>query len=220
MNKDKEKITILIVDDHTIFRSGLKLLLSSQPNMEIVGEAGDGKEALELIEKLKPKVVLMDISMPNMNGIEATKYIKRKCPEVNVIILTMHDDEIFLFNIVNAGGSGYLLKEVADTNLIYAIEEVSKGEIFIMPNITKILVKDYLERIKNKEELKNLASLTKREEEILSMIAQGHTNQSIADEFFISIRTVETHRAHIMEKLRIKTRVELVNYAHRKHLIN
>jgi len=217
---DKEKITILLVDDHTIFRSGLKLLLSSQPNMKIVGEAGDGEEALGLIEKLKPKVVLMDISMPNMNGIEATKYIKRKWPEVNVLILTMHDDEIFLFNIVNAGGSGYLLKQVADTNLIYAIEEVSKGEIFIMPNITKILVKDYLERIKNKDELKNLASLTKREEEILAMIAHGHTNQSIADKFFISIRTVETHRAHIMEKLRIKTRVELVNYARRKHLIN
>jgi two-component system response regulator NreC len=215
-----EKIRILLSDDHTILRTGLRMLIGAAGDLEVIGEAQDGEEAVALTERLKPDVVLMDISMPKMDGIKATAEIKRRMPGVKVLMLTMHENDEYLFRTIQAGGSGYVLKKAADDEVLDAIRHVAAGGAFLRPAVTTKLVQDYLERVNKGEESDSYGKLTEREREILRLIAEGHTNAQIAQMLVISVRTVESHRAHIMEKLGIQTRAELVKYALRKGLLD
>lgn len=215
-----EKVRILLSDDHTILRTGLKMLIGAAGDLEVIGEAKDGEEAVSLADRLHPDVVLMDISMPKMDGIKATAEIKKRHPEVKVLMLTMHENDEYLFRTIQAGGSGYVLKKAADDEVLDAIRHVAAGGAFLRPAVTTKLVQDYLERVDKGEESDSYGKLTDREREILRLIAEGHTNAQIAQMLVISVRTVESHRAHIMEKLGIQTRAELVKYALRKGLLD
>ncbi len=213
------KIKILIADDHTIVREGVRMILAKERDIEVVGEAGDGREALDLVDRLRPDVVIMDLSMPGMGGIEATKHIKERHPAVNVLALTMHEDESYVFQLLRAGASGYVLKRAAAQDLVQAVRAAARGEAFLYPSITRKVVEDYLKRVEQGEERARYDGLTEREREVLTLIAQGLTNQHIAQKLYISIKTVQTHRAHILEKLGLHDRTELVRYAIRKGLI-
>lgn len=199
---------------------GLKMLIGAAPDLEVVGEAADGEEAVALAQRLEPDVVLMDISMPRMDGIKATKAIKRAVPQARVLMLTMHEDDEYLFRTIQAGGSGYVLKKAADDEVLDAIRHVAGGGAFLRPAVTTRLVQDYLERVGTGEESDSYNKLTEREREILGLIANGHTNAQIAQLLVISVRTVESHRANIMEKLGLQNRAELVKYALRKGLLD
>jgi len=214
------KIRILLADDHAVLRAGLKALLNAEPDMTVVGEAANGAEALRETARLLPDVVLMDISMPGTDGLAATRLIRQQCPEVRVIALTMHDNEEYLFKVLEAGGSGYVTKRAADTELIDAIRAVQRGDAFLQPTAARRLIDDYLGRVGAGEESESYGRLTPREREVLRLIADGYTNQEIADQLVISVKTVETHRAHILEKLGLRTRAELVRYAREKGLIS
>ncbi len=213
------KIKVLIADDHAIVREGIKLILSREQDIEIVGEAGNGREALDLVAKLKPQVVVMDISMPEMGGIEATKQVKETWPKVNVLALTMHEDESYVFQLLKAGASGYVLKRGAAQDLVQAIRSAAKGEAFLYPSVARSVLQDYLKRIESGDNRSRYDGLTDREREILALIAEGLSNQEIAQKLYISIKTVQTHRTHIMEKLDLHNRAQLVRYAIRKGLI-
>ncbi len=215
-----DKIRILLVDDHAILRAGLRAILSAEADMEVVDEANDGREAVAKTERLLPDVTLMDISMPVMDGLEATRRIHQSCPEVKVLVLTIHDNEEYLFQVLEAGGSGYLVKKSADTELISAIRAVHRGEAFLSPLATKMVIGRYLSAVGRGEEKHNYDGLTSREQEVLKLIADGYTNQEIADRFIISVKTVETHRAHILEKLELHTRADLVKYARSHGLLD
>ena len=208
-----DKIRVLLVDDHAILRTGLRAILNAEADIEVVGEAGDGKEAVAKAEKLRPDVVLMDISMPVMDGLEATRRIQQSCPEVKVLVLTVHDNAEYLFQVLKAGGSGYVVKKSADTELISAIRAVHRGEAFLSPMATKMVIEGYLQAISQERTKQNYSNLTNREEEVLKLITEGYTNQEIADRLIISIKTVESHRAHILDKLELHTRADLVKYA-------
>jgi len=214
-------IRILIVDDHAVVRAGLRMLLSADPELEIAGEAGDGAQALRLARDLAPDVVLMDISMPDMNGIEATRRIKEFCPEVAVLALTMHEDDQYFFEMLAAGASGYVPKRAAPDDLISAIRAVKNGGMFLFPSLARLLVSDYLQRSGHEGSAgRPFDALTDREREVLVRIAQGLSNQQIANELVISIKTVNRHRENIMAKLNLHSRVELVHYAIEKGLID
>lgn len=215
-----DKTRILLCDDHTILRTGLKMLIGAADDLTVVGEAADGDEAIALADQLHPDVVLMDISMPRVDGIKATAEIKRRNPEVKVLMLTMHENDEYLFRTIRAGGSGYVLKKAADDEVLDAIRHVASGGAFLRPAVTTKLVQDYLERVEQGEETDSYGKLTEREREILRLIAEGNTNAQIAGLLVISVRTVESHRAHIMEKLGIQNRAELVKYALRKGLLD
>jgi two-component system response regulator NreC len=217
MNRKKTKV--LIAEDHTIVRQGLSALINRQPDMAVVGEAGDGKEAVEKTKALCPDVVLMDIAMKHMNGLEATARIKKMAPEVKVLVLTMYENEEYIFQILRAGASGYLLKEAAMNDLISAIKAVKKGESYLSPSISKKVIEDYIRRAELGEKATINDILSDREREILQLIAEGHTYDDIASILCISKKTVETHRANIMDKLNIHDKVGLVKYAIRKGLI-
>lgn len=209
----------MLVDDHAVLRAGLRTLLNAEPDMEVVGEAADGKQAVQKVAELEPEVVLMDISMPVLNGLEATRQIRRAHPQVKVLVLTMHDSEEYLFQVLEAGASGYVPKKAADTELINAIRAVYRGEAFLYPTAAKALIQDYLERARAGEESDSFDRLTEREKEVLKLVAEGYTNQEIAYMLVISVKTVETHRARIMEKLEFRTRAELVRYALNRGLL-
>lgn len=213
------KIRVLLADDHEIVREGVKMILAKEPDFEVVGEAQDGRQALELVERMKPNVVVMDISMPEMGGIEATQHVKERYAGVNVIALTMHEDESYVFKLLRAGASGYVLKRAAAQDLVQAVRAAAKGEAFLYPSVARKVVEDYLKRVETGEERERYDGLTEREKEILTHIAQGLSNQQIAQKLYISIKTVQTHRAHILEKLGLHDRTELVRYAIRKGLI-
>jgi len=213
------KIRVLLADDHEIVREGVKMILAKEPDFEMVGEAEDGQQALDLVERMKPNVVVMDISMPGMGGIEATQQVKERHPGVNVIALTMHEDESYVFKLLRAGASGYVLKRAAAQDLVQAVRAAAKGEAFLYPSVARKVVEDYLKRVETGEERERYDGLTEREKEILTHIAQGLSNQQIAQKLYISIKTVQTHRAHILEKLGLHDRTELVRYAIRKGLI-
>ena len=213
------KIKILVVDDHAIVREGVRMILAKEGDLEVVGEAGDGQQALDLTERAQPDVVIMDISMPGMGGIEATQTIRAKHPEVQVLALTMHEDESYVFQLLRAGAAGYVLKRAAAQDLVQAVRAAAKGEAFLYPSVARKVVEDYLRRVESGEERQRYDGLTTREKEILTLIAQGLSNQQIAEKPFISIKTVQTHRAHILEKLGLHDRTELVRYAIRKGLI-
>jgi two-component system response regulator NreC len=212
-------IHILLADDHTILRAGLKMMLNAQPDMEVIGEAHDGRQAIAEVQRLQPDIVLMDITMPDMNGIEATRQIKKLQPETKVLMLTMHENDEYVFQALRAGASGYMLKEAADTELISALHVVQSGQFYLSPAAQSVMVGDYLQRVRTGEEKDSYSNLTEREREILKLVAEGYTNNQIAERLVISPKTVDTHRTHIMDKLNLHSRAELVKYAIRRGLL-
>jgi len=215
-----DKIRVLLADDHEIVREGVKRILTAEPDLEVVGEAEDGQQAVALAKTLKPDVAVLDISMPTLNGIEATKQIKAALPNVHTIALTMYGDDSYVFQLLQAGASGYVLKRAAATDLVQAIRAASRGETFLYPAVATAVVADYLKRLETGEGRETYDGLTDREKEILTKVAESATNQEIAQSLFISVKTVQTHRAHIMEKLNLHDRTMLVRYAIRKGLID
>lgn len=211
------KIRVLLADDHTILREGIRALLAAQPDIEVVGEAANGREAVSRARDLKPDVVLMDIAMPLLNGLEATRQIKKEHPEIGVLVLTMHDSQEYVSQILRAGASGYVIKEAAASDLVSAIHAVHGGGAFLYPSVAKMLVDDYLRRVGAEGE--RYERLTDREREVLQLIAEGHTNKEIADLLCLSVKTVQTHRAHIMEKLNLHDKGELIKYAIQRGII-
>lgn len=213
---------VLLADDHAILRSGLALLIGTQPDLSVVGEASNGAEAVTLAERHKPDLLVMDISMPEMNGLDATRLITKQRPQTKVLLLTMHENEEYFFRAVQAGAAGYVLKKAADTELLDAIRAVMKGQTYMRPSVVAAVCQDWIERAKtgdNELDREKYETLTAREREVLQHIAQGLTNQEVADKLVISVRTVETHRAHIMDKLDLHKRSDLVQYAQRKGML-
>ncbi|MDC3413499.1 response regulator transcription factor [Aquibacillus sp. 3ASR75-11] len=212
---------VLVADDHVIVRTGVKLLLSQQQDMEIVGEAADGREAVDIALSTHPNVVIMDLSMPpGTNGLEATKQIKNSDSDMNVLILTMHDDENYLFRVLQAGASGYILKDAIDSELIDAVRSVAKGDAYLYPSANKKLVEDLLQQMDEGEDTTTYKLLSNRERETLILIAKGYSNKEIAELLYISVKTVETHKSKIMEKLALKKRHELVDYAIKRGMLD
>lgn len=207
------KIRVVMVDDHTLFRQGLRMLLETQTDMEVVAEATEGGEGLEKARQFRPDVVLMDITMEGMDGLTATKLVRQDLPETKVLILTMHGSDDYFFRALAVGASGYLLKEAASVDVLTAIRTVHQGGVFLYPSLAKRLVEDYLQRMATGEELLGYKKLTGREHEILKLIAEGNTNQQIADMLTLSIHTVQSHRSNIMDKLNLQNRAELMKYA-------
>ena len=213
------KIRVLIVDDHVIVREGLHALLEAQPDIEVVGEATDGGEAVNKTREVQPDIVLMDITMPGMNGLEATRHIRQHSPDVKILVLTMHEGDEYFFKMLDAGASGYFIKGGSSSELITALRVVWSGDVFLYPTMAKKLLSDYLQRVRTGQDKESYDGLTNREREILKLIAEGHTNQKIADLLVISLATVQTHRAHIMAKLGLRSPTELIKYAIRRGFI-
>ena len=213
------KIKILLVEDHTIVRQGLRSLLEQNSGMEVIGEAENGKEAVHKAENLKPDIVLMDVSMPLLNGIEATRQIKKHWPEIKVLILTMHTTEEYIFQILRAGASGYIVKKAAHQELITAIHAVNRGDKFLSPSISKKVIEEYILKAGETIEQDSFERLTAREREVLQLISEGESNREIAERLFLSVKTVETHKANVMEKLELRTNADLIKYALRKGII-
>ena len=211
------KIKVLVVDDHAMFREGIRSLLAGYDDIEILGEAIDGKEAVEKACQLAPHVVLMDIVMPVMGGLEATRRIQRECPNAKVLVLTQHEDSEYILSMVKVGAKGYISKTATASELVSAIRTVHKGESYLYPSAATALVEEYLMRAG--EEKDEYERLTDREREILQLVAEGRTNHEIADKLFISVKTVLRHRTNIMEKLGFHNRTELIKYAMSKGLI-
>ena len=206
----QKRIRILLADDHTVLRAGLRALLAGQCDLEVIGEASDGAEAIRLAQTLHPDVVVMDIGMPGVNGIDATARIKRELPGVKVLILSMHDDQGYLRQVLRAGASGYVLKRAADTELLAAIRAAARGEVFLDPAMAKALVEEVVQPSRSSAAEPVLSD---REREVLRLLAYGHTNQQVADRLCIGVKSVETYKARLMEKLGLKGRAELVRYA-------
>ncbi|RME89022.1 MAG: DNA-binding response regulator [Anaerolineae bacterium] len=212
-------IRLLLVDDHAVVRSGLRMLLSTESDVEIVGEAGTAAEALEKVAIVKPDVVLMDIGLPDMSGIEATREIRRRFPRVAVVALTIHEDEEYFFKMLEAGASGYVPKRAAPEELVTAIRAAALDEVYLYPSLAKVLVRDFLAQGRPGDEENGMNGLTEREREVLVHLAEGETNEAIAKALTISPKTVARHRENIMRKLNLHSRVELVRYAIRKGII-
>jgi DNA-binding NarL/FixJ family response regulator len=210
-----KKIQILLADDHAVVRQGFRLILNAQPDMEVVGEAGSGGEAVEAAERLKPDVVVMDVAMPNLNGIEATRRISRSVPRARILALSMHNDAVYVREILRAGARGYLLKESFDKDLLAAVRSLAKGQGYISPAVSDAVLADYRKYVTDPLDL-----LTSREREVLQMIAEGKTNKEIASSLKLSIYTVDAHRGRIMEKLNLHSVGELVRFAMRNGLID
>jgi two-component system response regulator NreC len=213
-------IRIVLADDHVVMRNGLKLLLERQPNFEVAGEAVNGREAVEICEKLKPDVLVLDIAMPNLNGIEAARQISAKLPHIAIVILSMHSDESYVLRALKAGARAYLLKDSAETDLISAIRAVSEGKAFFSPAISKMLVEDYIRRLEQRGVEDSYELLTTREREILQLLAEGKSNKEVAAMLNLSLYTVETHRGNILQKLNLHSVPELILYAVRKGVIS
>jgi DNA-binding NarL/FixJ family response regulator len=211
-------IRVLLADDHAIVREGLRMVLAAHPNIEVLGEASDGREALDLTETLHPDIVVMDIAMPNLNGLEATRQIKHRSPEVRVVILTMHENQEYFVQIVKAGATGCVLKRSAGTELVTAIEAAARGESYFSPAIATVVMEDYRRLLT--QPASELSPLTEREREVLQLVAEGRTNREIADLLTVSIKTVQAHRSNIMEKLGAHDRTDLVKYAIRVGMIS
>jgi DNA-binding NarL/FixJ family response regulator len=215
-----KKLRILLADDHIVMRSGLRALLDRQPNLEVVGESENGRETVALAASLKPDVVVMDVGMPILNGIEATQTIVTQCPTIAVVILSMHADESYVMRALKAGARGYLLKDSAAADLIGAIQAISQGKSFFSPKVSRILAEDYVRVLKQKGAVDTYDLLTSREREILQLLAEGKSNKEVATALNISPYTVETHRSHILQKLNLHNSAELVLYAVRKGIIS
>lgn len=212
------KIKVLLADDHKIFRDGLRTLIEKE-GMEVVGEVENGRKTLKLAEKLMPDLIIMDVSMPDMNGIEATRKIKAEMTDVKVIALSMHSDRRFVLGMLEAGASGYLLKDCAFGELASAINQVVKGNTYLSPKIADVVVKGYLNKTSDAS-VPGRSILTSREREILQLIAEGFTAKEIAAHVFLSIKTIETHRRNIMQKLNMRSTADLTKYAIREGLVS
>jgi two-component system, NarL family, response regulator NreC len=213
-------IRIVLADDHVVMRNGLKLLLERQPNFKVAGEAANGREAVEICEKQKPDVLVLDIAMPNLNGIEAARQISNKLPRIAIVILSMHSDESYVLRALKSGARAYLLKDSAEADLINAIHAVSEGKAFFSPAISKMLVDDYMRRLEQRGVEDSYELLTTREREILQLLAEGKSNKEVAAMLNLSLYTVETHRGNILQKLNLHSVPELILYAVRKGVIS
>jgi DNA-binding NarL/FixJ family response regulator len=213
------RVRILLADDHTLVRHGLRKLLEERPEWEVIAEAGDGREAVRLAEQHKPDVAILDVAMPLLNGIEATRQITRRVPGTRVLVLSMHADEAYVTQILQAGATGYLLKDSADVDLLKAVGEAAKGKSFFSPAIAKVMLDDYVRQLADKGVTDRYEALSEREREIFQLIAEARTNKEIAALLHVSPSTVETHRAHIMEKLDLHSAAEIVLYAVRRGVI-
>jgi len=212
------RIRVLLAEDHTIVRKGLRSLLDDETEIEVVGEAEDGQQAIELVQRVQPDVVLMDITMPVLNGPEATRQIKKLFPQVKVVVLTVHSTEEYIFQILRAGASGYVVKQAAVSELVQAIQTVHRGDSFLSPSISRQVVEEYGRRAEAIED--KYDRLTNREREVLQLIAEGRANREIAQLLHVTVKTVEAHRAHLMDKLGLRSTAELTRYALRKGMVS
>jgi two-component system response regulator NreC len=212
-------IRLLLVDDHEVVRSGLRMLLESAGGVEIVGEAGTAREALEKVSEIHPDVVIMDIGLPDLTGIEAAREIKALRPETSIVALTIHEDQEYFFKMLEAGATGYVPKRAAPEELLTAVEAAAAGEVYLYPSLAKLLVKDYLSQEPQLKATRALDGLTEREQEVLAQLAEGASNAAIGETLGISPKTVARHRENIMRKLNLHSRSELVKYAIRKGII-
>jgi len=214
------KTRILIADDHGIVRKGLHLQLEQHEEFQVVGEATDGREAVRMAEELAPDIVIMDVAMPNLNGIDATAQMVKRNPQLRVIILSMHSDESYLTRTLSAGAKGYLLKESADLDLYRAVQAVAQGKVFFSPAIANTLLEDYMRQMQQRGLQDSYELLTDREKEVLQLLAEGKSNKEVATTLDLSTYTVETHRTHIMQKLNLHSSADIVLYAVRKKIIS
>jgi two-component system, NarL family, response regulator NreC len=214
------QIRILLADDHNVMRGGLRVLLERQPEFKVVGEASDGRQAVEQAEATKPDIIVLDIAMPNLSGIEAAQRISALLPNTRIIILSMHSDEGYVLRALKAGAKGYLLKDSAENDLIEAIKAVDEGKAFFSPEISNIMVEDYVREMKRRGAEDSYELLTPREREILQMLAEGKSNKHIATLLDLSLYTVETHRRNLQDKLNLHSFAELILYAVRKGIIS
>lgn len=214
------KLRILLGDDHTVVRQGFRKILEDHPGWEVVGEAADGREAVRQALALQPDVAVLDVGMPVLNGIEATRQIVRHAPKVHVLILSMHSDEAYITRTLQAGAGGYLLKDSADTDLIHAVAAVAEGKSFFSPAAAKLMLDDYVRHLAEKGIADRYEALSEREREVFQLVAEGRSNKEIADLLSISPTTVETHRAHVLQKLDVHSTAELVLYAVRRGVIS
>jgi two-component system, NarL family, response regulator NreC len=212
-------VRIVLADDHIVMRNGLRLLLERQPHLQVVGEAADGRQAVALCESVNPDVVVMDIAMPNLNGIEAARQIVNRNPRTAIAILSMHSDESYVIRSLKAGARAYLLKDSAEADLLAAVRALTEGKSFFSPAIGKILVEDYMRQLESRGAEDTYELLTTREREILQLLAEGRTNKEVASMLNLSLYTVETHRTHILQKLNLHSVPELILYAVRKGII-
>lgn len=212
-------IRVFLADDHAILRRGVRALLTQTGRYDVVGEASDGRETVDQVESLRPEVLVLDIAMPNLNGIEAARQISQKSPSTAIIFLSMHSDESYVLRALKAGARGYLLKDTAETDLMQAIDAVAAGKAFFSPEVSKLLVEDYVNGLRQRGLEDSYELLTGREREILQLLAEGKTNKDIANRFELSVYTVDTHRANIMQKLGLHGMAELILYAVRKGII-
>ncbi len=213
------KLKVLIADDHGVVRKGLRLLLEEHPELEVVGEASNGRDVIKLAAELSPQVILMDIAMPLLNGIEAAEQIRKLNSGIGIILLTMHADESYVLRALNAGVKGYLLKESAEEDLLRAIKTVSQGRPFFSPAITQTLLEDYMRVLREQSLSDSFELLTAREKEVLQLLAEGKTNKDVAAILDVSLSTVESHRTNLMQKLNLHNTAEIVLYAVRKNLV-
>lgn len=216
----QRRIRVVIADDHAIVRQGIRLLLESQPDMEVVGEAGDGAACLALVERVNPAVVLMDITMPGLDGIQTTRLLAHRCPGVQVVGLTMHENERYFMQMIGAGAAGFVLKGAAPDELLRAVRAAAQGEVYLHPTVARALVADYRHRSAGDGEEPEAEHLTEREVEVLQLIAEGHTAREIGRRLGISVHTVDRHRSNLMSKLDIHSRADLIRYALRRGLIS
>ena len=211
-------LRVLIADDHTIVRSGIRMLLQTEKDIEVIGEALDGEQVVEMVEMLHPDVILMDISMPGINGIEATKRIKDRFPEIQILALTMHHSDEYFFAMLKAGASGYLLKTAETDELLNALHTVSRGEAFLYPSMTKRLIQDYVAK-KDCPGESGLPALSKREKDVLLLLVEGFSSKEIAEKLVVSQSTIHTHRSNIMAKLNLESHRDLIQYARKRGFI-
>ena len=213
-------IKIFLADDHTIVRQGLAKLLEAEPNIKVVGEAQDGREAVDKVQKLNPDIVIMDIAMPMLNGIEATRQIKKILPKIKIIILSMHSHDRYISELINLGASGYLLKDSTGGEIVKAVSAAMKGDVYLSPSISRRVVEDYLSLKKTSSREDLYAKLSNREREVFQMIAEGHSTRKISDILCVSPSTVKTHRDNIMEKLQLDNISQLIQFAIRLGIVD
>lgn len=213
------KLRVVLGDDHTIVRQGIRKILEERPDWEVVAEAGDGRDAVKKVLEHEPDVAILDIGMPLLNGIEAARQIVKRAPAVRVLILSMHSDEAYITQALQAGARGYLLKDSADVDLIRGVTDVAAGKSFFSPAVAKVMLDDYVRHLANKGIVDRYDALSEREREIFQLVAEGHSNKAVADMLSISPATVETHRAHILQKLDLHNTAEVVLYAVRRGVI-
>jgi two-component system response regulator NreC len=214
------KLRVVLGDDHTIVRQGIRKILEERHEWEVVAEAGDGREAVKKVLEHEPDIAILDIGMPLLNGIEATRQIVKRAPTVRVLILSMHSDEAYITNALQAGAKGYLLKDSADIDLIRGVTDIAAGKSFFSPAVAKVMLDDYVRHLANKGIVDRYDALSEREREIFQLVAEGHSNKAVAEMLSISPATVETHRAHILQKLDLHNTAEVVLYAVRRGVIS